>query len=276
MSELRPSPQAGLLEAVFSRPPRSRVYRWSIRTVAWAFAIAVHVVLWVMATRAEPSLESWSARLALRVHEELTRVTVVEVEKPVSSLPPPEPVLPPSAPPAPAPVAPRAATPPASPTPAPPVEAAAVLVNDAPAEILDLTGNTIVSGNAAQALGGATAVAGTGLQPTMQPVDLTAPTAPVAVRVSQAHPVSLNAEAWSCDWPREALLQDIYEEYVTLVVRVNATGQAASVRIVQDPGLGFGQAARQCALRTQFEPARNAAGFPVEAESPQIRVRFVR
>jgi hypothetical protein len=41
-------------------------------------------------------------------------------------------------------------------------------------------------------------------------------------------------------------------------------------------GFGFGPAARLCALRSRFEPARDVAGQPIAAHSPPIRVHFFR
>jgi periplasmic protein TonB len=46
--------------------------------------------------------------------------------------------------------------------------------------------------------------------------------------------------------------------------------------VVSDPGLGFGAAARACALGTRFLPARNEEGRPITAPSPPIRVHFFR
>ena len=43
-----------------------------------------------------------------------------------------------------------------------------------------------------------------------------------------------------------------------------------------DPGFGFGAAARLCAQRTRFEPARDPAGEMIGALSPPIRVHFFR
>jgi protein TonB len=63
---------------------------------------------------------------------------------------------------------------------------------------------------------------------------------------------------------------------VVIRVGVRADGRAERVDVVSDPGLGFGPAAGNCALGTRFQPARNAAGEPIAATSPLIRVRFFR
>jgi len=57
---------------------------------------------------------------------------------------------------------------------------------------------------------------------------------------------------------------------------VRADGHAEHVDLLSDPGFGFGAAARMCALRTRFEPARDTAGQPIIALSPPIRVHFYR
>jgi protein TonB len=63
---------------------------------------------------------------------------------------------------------------------------------------------------------------------------------------------------------------------VVLRVSVRSDGTADAVKVISDPGAGFGQAARACALRTRFRPALDDAGAVVAAWSPPIRVRFVR
>jgi protein TonB len=57
---------------------------------------------------------------------------------------------------------------------------------------------------------------------------------------------------------------------------VGADGHVEHVDVLSDPGFGFGSAARLCAMRTRFEPARASAGEPIGAVSPPIRVHFFR
>jgi protein TonB len=66
------------------------------------------------------------------------------------------------------------------------------------------------------------------------------------------------------------------EQTVVLRVSVRVDGRAERVDLLTDPGFGFGAAARLCASRTQFEPARDWAGQPAAALSPPIRVHFFR
>jgi protein TonB len=86
----------------------------------------------------------------------------------------------------------------------------------------------------------------------------------------------LDDAQWQCAWPREADAAEVDLQTVVLRVRVNADGSAASVDILQDPGLGFGAAARSCAQQTRFEPAHAFDGKAISALSPPIRVRFTR
>jgi periplasmic protein TonB len=68
----------------------------------------------------------------------------------------------------------------------------------------------------------------------------------------------------------------VNEQTVVLRATARTDGRADSVDVLTDPGFGFGAAARLCALRTRFEPAHDAAGLPIIARSPPIRVHFFR
>jgi TonB family protein len=59
-------------------------------------------------------------------------------------------------------------------------------------------------------------------------------------------------------------------------VTVGPEGRVESVRLVSDPGWGFGAAAVRCARAARFGPALDLQGRPVRASSPPIRVRFSR
>jgi periplasmic protein TonB len=47
------------------------------------------------------------------------------------------------------------------------------------------------------------------------------------------------------------------------------------VRLVRDPGHGFGRAARACALARSYAPALDTGGKPI-ASRLKVEVRFVR
>lgn len=246
--------------------------------VAWLVALALHAVLILAALRSGPSLEAWSASLALEVHEALVDDQVIELATP--EVPTPEPGSEAPARPAsvssaraPVPRAPAAAEPvsPVSPT-----QAAAVVTQDAPP--IDLTGETIVAGSGTSLGGGASSAQGnaeSATQPT-QAMQTRAPSEPRRQNPTLTRAVKLDAQAWSCAWPREAVAEDIYEQAVVLRVVVRADGHVEAAQLVDDPGHGFGRAALACAKRTVFTPALDEQGEPTRALSPPIRVRFTR
>jgi protein TonB len=87
---------------------------------------------------------------------------------------------------------------------------------------------------------------------------------------------ALTTTAEACDFPAEASQKGIDSAVVTLQVSVNATGVAVGVRILEDPGNGFGRAATRCALEQIYNPALDARGTPYLAETPPFHMRFVR
>lgn len=93
---------------------------------------------------------------------------------------------------------------------------------------------------------------------------------------SRARPAGLPGRRWDCPWPARAEALDVSSKTVVLRATVGPDGRALDVDVVSDPGHGFGVAARRCALRARFQPALDAAGRPVRAATPPIRVRFVR
>ncbi|MES1172505.1 MAG: energy transducer TonB, partial [Bacteroidota bacterium] len=223
----------------------------------------------------QPSLESWSATLAARVHAELTRQEVVEMDKP----PPPAPATPPPATPPVGTSAPRVRAPAGARRPANEPAAAARVVAAEPRadDPVDLTAEAIVTGTASAYAGGATSGSGNRRAPPPQTAGPPAPpVGPGATGPDRSSPVRLEADEWQCAWPREADSRDIDQQWVVLRVIVRADGSAESARLVSDPGHGFGGAAVACALRTRFAPARDRGGHPTRMESPPIRVRFTR
>jgi protein TonB len=175
---------------------------------------------------------------------------------------------------------------PDEPPPAPPAAAQAgqILAAEAdPNEPLDLTGdNTFVVGNAETYSGGITAstgksktavhdltakptgvVGGTGTAPSSNSsVDLSRPAAPVS-------------RSWNCPFPPEADIEQINYMRVSVVVQVNAEGNPKSVEVLNDPGFGFGRAARQCALKQAYRSALSRDGKAI-AHSLATVVKFER
>jgi biopolymer transport protein ExbD len=83
-------------------------------------------------------------------------------------------------------------------------------------------------------------------------------------------------QSWGCAFPAAADAERVDDATVILVVAVAANGKPRWIRILQDPGYGFGQVAAECALARQYEPAHDGNGSPVQAMSPPIRIRFAR
>ncbi|MDD9944662.1 MAG: TonB family protein [Myxococcales bacterium] len=288
----RPRQASALFETVLGGPrARSSGPRRRAHGVAWLVALSVHFVLLALANRAEPSLETWSARMAAAIHRNLAAQAPIAIEAPPATElrdgPPPEPAEVSSLPPEPVPRPAKRTRPvraPVGPTsepdarPAPPTEAGRVVA--APAEPwgpVDLTDATFVSGTATTYLGGASAGSGTNEASVPQrAVDRNASSSSKSKTPSGARPVQLLGGEWRCDWPEAAVVQDIYEQFVVIRVVVRADGTVERATTDTDPGHGFGRAAVECARRMRFSPARDASGLPVRATSPPIRVRFMR
>ena len=87
----------------------------------------------------------------------------------------------------------------------------------------------------------------------------------------------LVTHAWKdCPFPPESDTAKIDSAAVIVRATVDSSGRATEVRVLLDPGSGFGAAARACALRATYEPARDADGRAVGGETAPFRVRFER
>ncbi len=221
------------------------------------------------------------------VNEPLPEEPVAVAEEPVLEPPPLERVT------NQAPAEPEPEPAPTEPPPAEPAQAGALMTAEPVAEApVDLTDNTFVTGAGSHYVGGATAESGTGLAP----VDLTdvevagvpagrvtgvepstaVEAEPARRQRSAARPVQLRGGEWRCDWPQQAISEDIYEQSVVVRVVVNVDGDVVDTVVVEDPGFGFGATAAACARARRFSPAREEDGSPIQAMSPPIRVRFTR
>lgn len=271
------SPIDAVLGGATEPPKRRRV----LRVLAWSCALVVHAAVVIAAMRSGPSLEAWSAGLALEVHEALVDDQVIELATPPAAEPPTPPVAPRHAAPATSHHPSTSATAP-TPEPPPPTEAAPVVVQEVdPDALVDLTGTTVVTGNATVTTGGANTtdqrVVGVPLAaPSAPPTAPTPAPSPPAPVVSLGRPVQLDTARWRCAWPDEATSQDIDEQAVVLRVVVLSDGSVEAAQLIDDPGHGFGRAALACAKRTSFTPALDPSGQPTRALSPPIRVRFTR
>ncbi|MFW6067054.1 MAG: TonB family protein [Myxococcota bacterium] len=280
-------------DAVFGGPTPQRGRRGRLlRGLPWLVALSLHAVVIALSLRVEPSLETWSARMAAAVHQELADSAPVTIEEPppapaveepeeadpaaeeAPAEPPPEKGRPAPSPPAKA-AAPREAE--DEPEMAPSAAGEVIAAEADPDAPVDMTEHTIVTGSARAYAGGATAADGrsnVAVPPSAAGGD--GESTGAARAGSAAHPVRLDPANWECAWPEDAVAMDIYEQTVVLRVVVRADGRAESVRVLDDPGHGFAEAAARCAKRTRFTPARDAGGRPVRATSPPIRVRFER
>jgi protein TonB len=254
-----------IVDEVFARRHPGARRRWG--TAALVVAGAFSAVFVGLPRLAEPPLADWAASVAARVHAELDRDPEVTIEPP-----PPPPTQQRPAAPAPASAA-RAPTSIRRPTAtSAPAQTARVIAQAPVAQPLDFTTSTFVVGKAATYAGGASSSAGT----STHAVDGRATAQTAGGPGSRRRAVSLDESAWSCPWPSEADEAKIVREMVVLRVSVRSDGTADAVKILSDPGAGFGPAARACALRTHFRPALDEGGAAMAAWSPPIRVRFVR
>jgi periplasmic protein TonB len=228
-------------------------------------------------------LGEWASSLRLAIHEHLWTNYEVEVLNPP---PPPaaeekteEPVKAPR-PPAPAKAAPNEPPPAAA-------QAGKVLTREAaPDEPVDLTGNSFVTGNADTYAGGVTASTGTADRAVRDP-NATGDGVPggkgkAKQDVAEDAPDMSTAPTlppgrnWQCAFPPEADTDQIDFQIVPILVTVGPDGSAKSVKIISDPGHGFGRAARECALRQRFTPALDRQGRAVAGTTPPINVKFTR
>ena len=260
-----------IVDLIFLAEPAGR---WRRLAVGVAVVLAIYGGSFAVVSRLGGSLGPWSAEMAARIHEAIAMERAVEVT------PPPPPPSPPPAP---------AATPevPQSPVtrtvraphaqqahataPAQAGQLAAVS-----AEPADFTGSAFIVGSGTSYAGGATTSTGTSRKAALGSVAPEAPRNAPSVARSRARAVALDQAAWNCPWPAEADAEQINEQTVVLRATVRADGRADRVDVLSDPGFGFGDAARICALRTRFEAARDAAGQPIPSQSPPIRVHFYR
>jgi protein TonB len=95
--------------------------------------------------------------------------------------------------------------------------------------------------------------------------------------LDQSRPASFaGSTSWNCPFPPEADADDVNQAVVSLVVTVGPDGSPVSVKVLSDPGSGFGAAARRCAFAQHFTPALDASGRRIAGTTQPIRVRFVR
>jgi outer membrane biosynthesis protein TonB len=209
-------------------------------------------------------------------------VDTVEPQKPEEPPPPPPPEEKPE------PQLKPIATAPAPEQPAPEAAQAgqALTAEPDPDEPLDF-GNTIITGPGTSYAGGSTASAGTSKTAVRDPRakpggapggtgTATGPAPPPPPTKNLARNPTPQTLNWNCGFPAEADMEQIDYATVTLSVTVGSDGRAKSVSVLKDPGFGFGQLARSCALRMRYTVGLDASGNPITKTTPPFPVRFTR
>ncbi|MCS6899265.1 MAG: energy transducer TonB [Myxococcales bacterium] len=104
------------------------------------------------------------------------------------------------------------------------------------------------------------------------------PPPPPSSEPDRSRPARPANTAWSCShlFPPEADAEGIDNATVSIAVTVRPDGSVQSVKVLNDPGNGFGRAARTCALSQRFEPALDRSGQPTTATTAPFTVRFTR
>lgn len=171
--------------------------------------------------------------------------------------------------------------------PAPAAAEAAEVLTAPPEEPLNLMDEGIISSTGTRFAGGTTAAGGTSTTAVRKATATaqgapggrgTAPVAAAPPAVDRSQPAGLVlGDDWSsCPFPAEADAEQQNQAVVRLVIVVGPDGRPSQVNVLSDPGYGFGQAARQCALRKRYTPGKDASGKPVTKSTPPFRVRFQR
>ena len=271
--------------------------------LGFAVAVALHGVGAAQAYSIPVELQRWASDARAHLRLSLATIHEIEVEKeppppppepaqqepepePAKEPEPPKPVQAPKPPTTPK-AEPRAKAAPPKEEPAPAAaQAGKVLTQEPdPNEPVDLTGQGFVTGNAETYAGGVTASAGTSktavYDPNARPDGVPggkgkgpAPASPGPDRSRPARPAETT---WaSCAFPPEADAEQIDFQLVTIMVTVRPDGTPQSVKVVNDPGRGFGRAARQCAMSKKFLPALDRNGQPILATTPPFTVKFER
>ncbi len=246
------------------------------------FALALHAIAGARAAAIPVEVRAWALDVQYSVHERLWSEVDLEPPKPPEAPKPeePEPAKPPPAPepaPEPPPV-PAEAPPPPAPEAA---QAGQVLAAEGePEGPVDLAG-AFVQGVGETYAGGTTHRDGTSTAPVASP-HAVAGGSPGATGVTVVPKQNLARKAvdlepgdWNIPFPPEADLEQVDEAYVSLQFTVTPEGQVTDVKVLKDPGHGFGRAARNYAKTRRFAHAADADGHAV-AELKLLTVHFIR
>jgi len=190
--------------------------------------------------------------------------------------PEPEPEPPPKAPPpAKAPVPKEPARAPEPPAPAAAQAGRVLTAEPDPDEPVDLTGMTIVQGNADAYAGGVTAANGTSSRPVRAPaaradgVQGGTGTAP-ASSVDHSRSARPRDPNWDCPFPPG---EERMNYAVNVMVSVSGSGKVLDARAVGSPNPGYAREAERCARSNPFDSALDRSGAGIASTIP-IVVRF--
>jgi protein TonB len=85
-----------------------------------------------------------------------------------------------------------------------------------------------------------------------------------------------NSDWSNCPFPEEADTAQIDDAIVQIQVDVRPDGTPASVRVLSDPGNGFGREARRCAMNKRYQTALDHDGHPIAGTTRPFNVHFSR
>jgi periplasmic protein TonB len=277
-----------------SRDPLAAVLSLGARRVRLGLAVGLAGGLFVHGAAAGHGyavtdllrLKNFAAVVRADIRSQMRMTFEIEEEKP----PEPEPPEPEPPPPEPEKIeepleAPKAQDP--NPPPPAAAEAAKILTAEAdPNAPLDLTGFTMLSGNAERSPGGLTAASGTSKKPVYDraaqadgvgsskqnvPTKAVAASAPDLSRAANI----AGGTSWNCPFPTEADLEQINYRRVEILVNVSASGTAEQVSVLKGGDVGFGRQATNCALKKRYAPALDRSGKAI-ASTLRVNVGFQR
>jgi hypothetical protein len=91
---------------------------------------------------------------------------------------------------------------------------------------------------------------------------------PAAAPLVRPTPADLE---WTCNYRREDVVP---QAKVRMSVAVDAGGAPTFVTVLHDPGNGFAEVARACAMKMRFVPARDRSGRPMAGTTAPFTLTF--
>jgi protein TonB len=157
-----------------------------------------------------------------------------------------------------------------------------------PSQPVDFTDFTMAQGNADKYYGGVTSADGKAKGEVTDPnargsgtpggkgsADASPAAAPKQEGPDLSKPASVARKDWKCPFPPEADADDVDHANVRVLVTIRPDGTPASVKVLNDPGHGFGRQARNCALGERYNPALDRDGKPTQGTA-SVGIDFTR